>query len=108
MTSITLKQLANDQLPSTAGTLYVSPTATTTLIKGITLVNTNTTAESINLYILKSGGTSRKIIPVNLQLPAGWLLIYDTPISLEAADKIMGDSTTANKVDFTISGVQDA
>jgi len=71
-------------------------------------VNTNTTAEDVNLYVLKVAGTARRIIPKNMSLGIGYLLEYDQEITLEAGDKIQGDSTTAIKTDFVISGVENA
>jgi len=72
----TITQLADGQLPSTTGDLYTS-SANSTVIAGITLVNTNTTVEAINLYLLPSGGTARRILPMNLSLSAGYSCIYD-------------------------------
>ena len=72
----TITQLADGQLPSTTGDLYTS-SANSTVIAGITLVNTNTTVEAINLYLLPSGGTARRILPMNLSLNAGYSYIYD-------------------------------
>jgi len=47
-------QLADGQLPSSIGDLYISP-ANGTIVASITLVNTNTSAEAVNLYLLPSG-----------------------------------------------------
>ena len=103
---ITIKLLGEGQLPAAAGDLYEVPAATTAIIKTITLVNTHTTAEVVNLYILKAGSTARRIIPKDLSLGASYSLVFDDEITLEAADKIQGDTTTAVKVDFTIMGVE--
>ncbi len=107
MTTITIAQLANGQLANSIGDIYTS-TSCTTIIKSITLVNTNTTTESVNLYVLKSGGTARRIIPQACALVAGYQLEFDTPLTLGSGDKIQGDTTTASKVDYVISGVTEA
>jgi hypothetical protein len=108
MTAITVKNLSNGQLAGTIGDLYTAPALTTTIIKSITLVNTHTAELSVNLYVLKSGGTARKIIPSNMTLGIGYLLVYDDVLTLGAGDKIQGDAGTAAKVDYVISGVEEA
>jgi len=102
---IAIKQLANGQLPSTVGDLYTVPAGTTAIIKSISLVNTNTSDETINLYVLKSGGTRRRIIPKNMTFYVQYMTVVDDEITLEAGDKIQGDTTTASKVDYVVSGV---
>ena len=108
MTSVTIKQLANGQLASSTGDLYTVAAVTQTIIKSITLVNTNTTNEAVNLYVLKASGTARRIIPKDTTLAPGYLLVADDLYTLGAGDKIQGDTTTASKVDFVISGVEEA
>jgi len=102
----TIKNLANGQLPSSLGDLYTVPSGTSAIIRSITLVNTNTTTETINIYYLQSGGTARRILPQNLQLAAGNSLTVDVILTLGAGDKIQGQTTTASKVDYVISGVE--
>jgi hypothetical protein len=102
----TIKNLANGQLPSSLGDLYTVPTGTSAIIRSITLVNTNTTDETVNLYYLQSGGTARRILPKDLKLTAGNSLTVDVILTLGAGDKIQGVTTTASVVDFVISGVE--
>ena len=106
--TVSIKSLADGQLASSKGTIYTSPASTQTIVKTITLVNTNTTTESVNLYFKASGGTSRRICPKDMQLAAGRMWLLNEEITLEAADILEGDTTTASKVDFVISGVQNA
>ena len=105
---LAIKSLADGQLPAATGDLYTAPASTQALIKTIKLVNTNTTAEAVDLYLTPSGGTARRIIPKNLSLGAGYLLVVDDELTLEAGDKIQGDTTTASMVDYTISGVEES
>jgi len=107
MTSLTISNLANGQLAASIGSIYTS-TGKTTIVKSISLVNTNTTTENIDLYVLTSGGTARRIIPQSCALVAGYQLIYDSPITLGSGDAIQGNTTTASKVDYVISGVTEA
>lgn len=106
--TLAIKQLAQGQLPSSTGDLYTIPAGTQALIKTIKLVNTSTGTETVNLYLKPSGGTARRIIPRDLQFQAGYLLVVDDELTLEAGDKLQGDTTTASKVDYTISGVEES
>jgi len=72
----TITQLADGQLPSSIGTLYTSGAAAT-VIASISLVNTNTSTEKVNLYLTPSGGTARQLIPDDTRLEAGSLLLFD-------------------------------
>ena len=72
----TLSQQANGQLANSKGDLYTS-SADGTVVAGLTLVNTNTSAEAVNLYLLPSGGTARRIIPKDMSLGVGYSLIFD-------------------------------
>ena len=103
---VTVKSLADGQLGDAKATLYTVPASTETIIKTITLVNTDTSARNVNLYIKVSGGTSRRIIPKDCELGAGYMLVCDDELTLEAADVIEGDASVANVVDYTINGVE--
>ena len=107
MTTV-IKSLEDGQLPSSKGTLYTVPAATQTIINRITLVNTNSSGETVNLYFKASGGTSRRITPKNYTLAVDALFIMDDAITMEAADILEGDTTTAVKVDFVISGAENS
>lgn len=100
------KSLADGQLPVTKTTLYTCPADTQTIIKTITLVNTDATARTVNLYI--NTGVSRRIIPKNMELGISYSFIFDDELTLEAGDLIEGDASAANVVDYTINGVEQA
>ena len=104
--AIAIKLLGEGQLSDSISDLYTVPASTTTIIKSITLVNTHTSAETVNLYVLKSGSTARRIIPKDLSLGIKYLLVFDDELTLGAADKIQGNTTTGSKVDYTINGVE--
>ena len=105
---VNIKSLADGQLANSKGTIYTTPASTEAIIKSIILVNTNTSSEAVNLYFKASGGTSRRLIPKDTSLPASNSLIMDDLVTLEAADILEGDTTTASKVDFVISGVEES
>jgi len=108
MAEAKIKSLADGQLAAAKGTIYTTPAATQTIVKKITLVNTETTTETVNLYFKASGGTSRRIIPKDTLLVASALLVMDDEVTLEAADIIEGDTTTAGVVDFVCSGIENS
>lgn len=104
--TFTTKQLAQGQLANAKGTIYTTPALTSTIVKSITLVNTDSSARTVNLYV-NSAGTSRRIIPKDLSLNIGALYEYDIVLTLEAGDLIEGDASAATVVDFIISGVEE-
>lgn len=105
----TIKSLADGQLPSAKGTLYTAQTAREAIVHSIVLVNTNSSAETINIYFKASGGTSRRITPKDYSLAASAMMeVLDRIKTLEAGDILEGDTTTASKVDFVISGVENS
>ena len=106
--TVSIKALADGQLAAAKGTLYTTPASTQTIVRNITLINTDSSARTVNLYIKRDGTNSRRIIPNNLSLVAsGGMCIYDSPITLEAADLIEGDASAATVVDYSINGVQE-
>jgi len=68
--AVAVKALADGQLAATKGTLYTTPASTTAIIKSIILVNTDSSARTVNLYIQRDGTNSRRIIPEALSLGA--------------------------------------
>ncbi len=99
-------QLANGQLANTKGTLYTVPALTVTIVKSITVVNTDSSARTINLYIKKAAGTSRRICPKDLSLGIGACYTIDDDKTLGAGDLIEGDCSAATVADYVISGAE--
>jgi len=106
--TFTIKSLADGQLAAAKATLYTVPASTQTIIKTITLVNTDTSARTVNLYIKVSGGTSRRIIPKDMSLGVKYLWVNPDELTLEAADEIEGDASAATVVDYTINGIEES
>jgi len=102
-----IKQLAIGQLPSSIGDLYTSPSDQHgTVVNSITCVNTHTASITINLYLKSTTSTAKRIIPKDLALDADDCGLEDAPITLNPGDKIQGDASTADKVDYTIGGIE--
>lgn len=101
--AVTIKALGDGQLAASKTTIYTVPSSTQAALK-VTVVNTDSSARTINLYANKSG-TSRRICPKDMNLLAG--AEYTTKIqTLEAADIIEGDASAATVVDYTINGFE--
>jgi hypothetical protein len=105
--TLTPKILADGQLPAVKTTLYTVPAVTIAAVKFVRLVNTTAGALTLNLYLKKSGGTSRRIVPKDYSLAAGAMLdVMDAvqTISLAAGDVMEGDCSSATSVDYVIDG----
>ena len=99
----TPKILADGQLPSSKGTLYTVPAATSVYLSKITIFNTNIVTQIVKLYINPSG-TSRQLVYVK-ELEQYETIIYNGGVILETGDLIEGETTTASAVDYLIMGV---
>lgn len=103
-----IKSLADGQLGTTKATLYTAPAATQAIVEKINLVNTSSGTVKVNLYFKASGGTSRRIIPYDMELEGYYSAVVDDEITLEAADIIEGDANAGSVVDYTLSGVENS
>jgi len=70
-----IKQLADGQLANTIDDLYTADSAD--VVSAIILVNTDSSARTVNLYLTPSGGTARRLIPKDTSLGVGFCLITD-------------------------------
>ncbi len=105
----TRAQLADGQLANTESTLLTASAAT--VVGTIILVNTDSVTRAVNLYVQPNGGTSRRIIPEDTLLPAGYSLhldgarlqIYDTSGTLlVTATNVVSQSSFAAKGDLIV------
>lgn len=79
-----IRQLADGQLATSEGNLYTAITDGIA-VTAICLVNTDSTSRTLNLYLKPKGGTSRRIIPKNITLAAGYSL-YANGIEIKIID----------------------
>jgi len=70
-----LANLADGQLANSIGTLYTANS--TDVVTAIILVNTGAAHNHVNLYHKPTGGTSRRLIPKDLQLESGYALYFE-------------------------------
>ncbi len=97
--------LANGKLAGTTAAIYTVPSNRVGNVKSIWLVNTHSAAVTVNLYV-RSGSNLRHITPVDLTLGIGYRAVEDTPILLGPGEKIEGDASVADKVEFVICGTE--
>ena len=70
-----LAQLDDGQLADSVGDLYTA--GATVVVTAILLTNTHSAALTVNLFLLPSGGTARRILAKDLTLGIGFSLHYD-------------------------------
>ena len=89
--NVDVKALADGQLAGSKATLYTTPASTTAIVKSITLVNTDVSARTVNLYIQRDGTNSRRIMPENLNLEAngGSAILADQLYVFSAAGELL-------------------
>jgi hypothetical protein len=105
---MTGKVLAEGQLAITKGTIYTVPQGKTAFIRFFSCYNSNSAAQTINIYI-KPGSTSRQIGRYSLnQYESLRLLDNNEILVLEEGDIIEADTTTASAVDYVISGMEES
>jgi hypothetical protein len=102
-----------DTLHSEKGTLGTSnsdlidavPSSTTETVIGLILSNVNSSSQdvTVDIEVVKSGGSVHPHILNDITLPFGTSLKVDTKIVLEAGDSLRGLSNTASSVDFVVS-----
>ena len=105
MSTFTTKALADGQLANSKGTVYTCPASTTAYIKSITVYNSNSTSETVTLWLNRTG-TSRVVFKATLTT-GDYGEALDSVLVLEAGDIIQGQATTASMVDYTISVVEE-
>lgn len=103
----TITSLADGQLANAKATIYTVPASTQVFLSG-TLVNTDASARTVNIYVKRSGSVSRRIIPKDMSMTAGASADFGRegrPYSLSAGDIVEGDASAATVVDFILDGV---
>lgn len=56
--SVTPKAITSAQLTASAATYYTVPANTTSILKALRFVNTDTAARTVTVYLVPSGGTA--------------------------------------------------
>ncbi len=101
------KAIADGQLPTVLGPLFVATAVVGTYVKELSLFNNNAANQVIELFVNRQGverSWRRLEIELNEQ---GDALTDGETMLLEVGDSISGRTTTASAVDFIISGVEE-
>ena len=102
------KVLAEGQLPNSKGTLYTVGVGVTAYVKFFSCFNTNTTSETVVVYSNPSGTSrimGRAVLAQNEQVR---FIDKDDGLTLSAGSLIEGYTTTAAKVDYIITGIEES
>lgn len=106
MATLTHETLYLGQLPSSQTDIYDPASGVTGCIHNVTLHNTNTTAETIELW-KHNGTTAFKIFKKVLPADDSFIIDYGNEgLVVDGAHKIQGKTTTASKVTIDISGTK--
>ena len=104
----TYKKLAQGQLATSVGRLYLCPANTTTIVRHIRLVNTDSDIHSVTMHHIDSGvtpsGATNILNAVNLA--AGGWAEFDGTIIMEAGDTLVGISGTDEAINLTVYGLE--
>lgn len=99
---------------SSAGSIYSNPSSTKTLVVGLSLHNTNTTAEVVQLYVVPDSGGSvgtagngNKVGHLSLAPNESYFFEFPFGVMLtDTNDSIQATTTTASKVTVIVHGDQ--
>ena len=94
---------------STADIIDAVPASTTETVIGILVSNVSGTSAdvTIDLSVIKSGGTLRHILN-NVSLPFGTTIEITTKVSLEPGDKMQGLCSAATSAEYNVSFLRQA
>lgn len=104
--AIAASNLNNGTVSDTKGTLYTGVSGKVTLVKSMIFHNTNTTTETLIVYLKDSGGSSKVIAQKNIEENSTFTLHLKSPFHLQLNDLIEAETTTAAVVNYWISGVE--
>lgn len=93
--------LAQGQLAAAIADIYTVPASTRIANIEVQLFNSNTSTETVELALQRSGGTSRQAIQVDIDQDESYVWRIE---GLSAGDKVRGNTDTAVKVNYFISG----
>lgn len=103
MSIFTPHYLASGQLASSKGTIYTVPTGMRAIIDSIVYYNTTGGALVCNSYI--NDGTSRQFHKVSVPTVSRSIVLdNNSPLYLDEADLIEGDTSSATSVNYFIFG----
>lgn len=101
--AITAASLADGQVANSKTTIYTS--SGKTYVKLLICDNVGASTEIVQVYVKRSGSTSRRIAQVELLTDESARIIdKDDALVLSAGDVIEAETTNATSVDYLITG----
>ena len=102
----TAKSLSHSALTATTTTtLYTVPASTTTIVKEITLCNTDTVARTVTLQAGATTGVADRVLNA-MSLAPNETKVISMSLVLATTQTITGGASTASVVSCLISGVE--
>lgn len=105
-----VKLVDGTQLATTSSTLYTSPALTTTRIDDVTVCNTSTTAKTVTVYVVESGGSvgnATTVVKTKTVGASETITLSDlTGFVLETGDTLRALASAATSVSIQGSGTQ--
>jgi len=100
------KKLAQGVLtgPGTQDAMYTVPADTEAIVKLITIVNTAVSNQTVEIW--HDGHVDANAILPSITIEAGGWLEMDGPFTLEAADTLEAEGSSATSLTYTIYGVE--
>jgi len=106
--AFTEKLLGRAQIAAGAQTtLYTVPANTTTIVKHITVCNTNAASRTVEVWLVENGGNpdGTNALISNITIPAYGILTWDGYVPLETAgDTIQAESSDAASLCVIVGG----
>ncbi len=101
---------APSQLGTSAATLYTVPGSTTTILKQIALCNTASTARTVSVYLVPSGGTAgvANAILYDVSVDAKSTTFVNLSAVMATSDTLQGSASIASSVTIHSFGIQEA
>jgi hypothetical protein len=97
------KLLADGQVATTESVIYTVPANSTAFIKSVSFHNTNAATQTLIMYVRNGASASRAV--ARWSLKQNETAFYNASLALEDGDTIRAVTTTANAVDYVITGV---
>lgn len=102
------KVLADGNLPIAQGAIYTVLFGVTAYVKQLLLFNSNAADQTIQLWLVTTSATPRPWRRLVLaQNQSAVVLEHGEAVTLEASHSIQAQTTTADAVSYTITGVEE-
>jgi hypothetical protein len=92
------------QLAVASAALYTATVPT--IVKYASYVNVSAAAVTANLFFKPSGGTARRISPMDVAMAVKFQVEFTGTITMATGDSIEGNASIAASVDYALFGVQ--